>query len=424
MVAPRSPGSLPLEGAHEPLKQPGSCAGTQQSTGLIHHGYRAPAGFESPTVPVHKASTVFFRDVAHLRSQRWLDKSGYTYGLHGTPTSFTLEQRLATLEGARHVLLAPSGLAAITLVNQALLVAGDEMLLPDNVYAPSLSFARHELARWGIVTRVYDPLDAASLRAAINPATKLLWLEAPGSVTLEFPDLRGLVGLARAAGRPDLVLALDNTWGAGLAFNAFDLGPGLAVDLTVHALTKYPSGGGDLLMGSVAILDDALHETLALSHSRLGLGVGANDVEAVLRSLPSLPLRYAAQDAAARRIAQWCEQRPEIERVLHPALPGSPGHEHWNALCNAAAGLLTLEFKVTHTPQQVDAFVDALRRFRIGWSWGGPVSLAVPYDPAAMRSLGTPYKGRLVRLCIGLEDVDDLIEDLEQALGMLAGGAR
>ncbi|RZT98209.1 PLP-dependent transferase [Rivibacter subsaxonicus] len=397
---------------------------TGKATELIDHGYRAPEGFESPAVPVHKASTVFFRDVAHLRSQRWVDKSGYTYGLHGTPTSFMLEQRLATLEGARHVLLAPSGLSAITLVDQALLAPGDEMLLPDNVYAPSLNFARHELARWGITTRLYDPLDVASLRAAINPATRLLWLEAPGSVTLEFPDLRALVRTAREAGRPDLVLALDNTWGAGVAFNAFELGEGLAVDLTVHALTKYPSGGGDLLMGSVATRNDALHETLAWTHSRLGLGVGANDVEAVLRSLPSMPLRYAAQDAAARRIAQWCTQRSEIERVLHPALPGAPGHEHWAALCSAAAGLLTLEFKVAHTPQQVDAFVDALRRFRIGWSWGGPISLAVPYDAASMRSLGTPYLGRLVRLCIGLEDVDDLIEDLGQALGVLAGDAR
>ena len=276
---------------------------TSKSTELIHHDYRAPEGFESPVVPVHKASTVFFRDVAHLRSQRWVDKSGYTYGLHGTPTSFTLEARLATLEGGRHVLLAPSGLAAITLVDQALLSPGDEMLLPDNVYAPSLNFARHELARWGVTTRLYDPLDAASLRAAINPSTRLLWLEAPGSVTLEFPDLPELVRVAREAGRADLVLALDNTWGAGLAFNAFELGRGLSVDLTIHALTKYPSGGGDLLMGSVTTRSDALHEQLAWTHSRLGLGVGANDVEAVLRALPSmaLALRGAGRRRAPRR---------------------------------------------------------------------------------------------------------------------------
>lgn len=390
-----------------------------RATSLIHHGYQAPEGFESPAVAVHKASTVFFRDVAHLRSQRWVDKTGYTYGLHGTPTTFTLEQRLATLEGATHVLLAPSGLSAIAVVNQALLKSGDELLLPDNVYAPSLNFARHELARWGIAHRLYDPMDPASLAAAISPATRLVWLEAPGSVTLEFPDLCALVRTARARGEGAPVLALDNTWGAGLAFNAFDLGEGLGADLTVHALTKYPSGGGDLLMGSIATRDKALHDTLALTHSRLGLGVGANDAEAILRALPSLPLRYAAQDAAARRIAQWCRQRPEIARVLHPAMPGSPGHEHWAALCTAAAGLLTLEFDARFSPAQVDTVVDALRVFRIGWSWGGPVSLAVPYQAKTIRGLPSPYRGTLLRLCIGLEAVDDLLADLEQALSQL-----
>lgn len=384
-------------------------------TRLIHHPYQPPAGFESPVVPVAKGSTVFFDSTAALRSRRWVDKSGYTYGLHGTPTTFTLEQRLATLEGARHVLLAPSGLAAIALVNQALLRAGDEVLLPDNVYAPSKALARNELARWGITHRLYDAMDAASLSAAMTAKTKLVWLEAPGSVTLEFPDLRGLVATARAA-HPQATLALDNTWGAGLAFDAFDLG----VDVTVHALTKYPSGGGDVLMGSVACNDETLYETLALTHSRLGSNVGLNDVELLLRGLPSLATRYAAQDAAARRIADWCAQRSEIARVLHPARPDSPGHEHWISHCRAAAGLLTLEFDARYTPQQVDAVIDALTLFRIGWSWGGPVSLAVPYRADQLRSLPTPYRGTLVRLAIGLEDPDDLCADLAQALTRLA----
>jgi len=391
----------------------------ERATALIHHDYQAPEGFESPAVAVHKASTVFFRDVAHLRSQRWVDKSGYTYGLHGTPTTFTLEQRLATLEGASHVLLAPSGLSAIAVVDQALLKSGDEVLLPDNVYAPSLNFARNELAHWGIVHRLYDPMDAASLAQAITPATRLVWLEAPGSVTLEFPDLRALVRTVRDRGEGAPVIALDNTWGAGLAFNAFDLGDGLGVDLTVHALTKYPSGGGDVLMGSIATRERALHDTLAMTHSRLGLGVGANDAEAILRALPTLPLRYAAQDAAARRIAQWCQSRSEIVRVLNPSLPDSPGHAHWAALCSAAAGLLTLEFDERFSAAQVDAVVDALRVFRIGWSWGGPVSLAVPYQAASIRRLPTPYRGTLLRLCIGLESVDDLVADLDQALRAL-----
>ena len=187
-------------------------------------------------------------------------------------------------------------------------------------------------------------------------------------------------------------------------------------DVTVHALTKYPSGGGDVLMGSVACLDDALHERLALTHSRLGLGVGANDVEMVLRSLPSIALRYAAQDASARRIAAWAQQQPQIRRVLHPALPDSPGYAHWARTCRAAAGLLSLEMQPTFSPEAVDAFVDRLKLFRIGWSWGGPVSLAVPYQTRFMRKLGSPYAGVVVRLCIGLEQVADLIEDLDRAL--------
>jgi cysteine-S-conjugate beta-lyase len=390
-------------------------SGSGKASALIHHPYRPPAGFASPVQPVYKGSTVLFESVAAMRTQRWIDKSSYTYGLHGTPTTFTLEERLATLEGARHVILAPSGLAAITLVNQALLKAGDHLLLPDNVYAPSKRFAQQALARWGITHGVYDPMDPQSLARALTPQTRIVWLEAAGSVTLEFPDLAGLVRIAREQGPAGLCVALDNTWGAGLAFDAFETG----VDLTVHALTKYPSGGGDVLMGSVATRDDGLHETLAWTHCSLGLGVGANDVETLLRSLPSLPMRYAAHDAAARALADWCAARPEVARVLHPARLDSPGHAHWAALCRAAAGLLTLEFDPRFTAEQVDGVVDRLRLFGIGWSWGGPMSLAVPYRADQLRALPTPYRGTLVRLAIGLEDVADLMADLDQALASL-----
>jgi cysteine-S-conjugate beta-lyase len=388
-------------------------------TRLIHHRYRAPEGFESPSVPVAKGSSVFFPNVAALRSRTWVDRSAYTYGLHGTPTTFTLEERLATLEGGTHCVLVSSGLAAITLVNMALLAGGEQVLLPDNVYGPSKHFARHELARWGIPHALYDAMDPASLVAALTPATKLVWLEAAGSVTLEFPDLRALVRSVRAHA-PKAMIALDNTWGAGLAFDAFDLGEGLAVDLTTHALTKYPSGGGDVLLGSVICRNDALAQALSLTRSRIGHGVGANDVEAVLRSLPSIALRYAAQDQAARTLAAWCQTRSEFARVLHPALPDSPGHAHWARHCRAAAGLLAVELDPRYTAQQADAFVDALRLFRIGWSWGGPISLAVPYKPASIRDRPTPYQGTLVRFSLGLEAVDDLIADLAQGLAALA----
>ena len=386
-------------------------------TRLIHHPYRAPAGFDAVPPAVHKASSVLFPNVAALRARDWRSKAGYTYGLHGTPTTFTLEQRIASLEGARHCVLAPSGLAALALVDLALLRAGDELLLPDNAYGPGKDLARGLLAHWGIAHRVYDPLDVDALAAMIGPHTRLLWVEAAGSVTLEFPDLRGLVRVARSHG---LTVALDNTWGAGLAFKPFDLGAGLAVDLSMHALTKYPSGGADVLMGAVSTTDAALHERLLLAHMQLGQGIGANDAEAVLRGLPSLALRYDAQDAAARRLAAWAQQQPGIARVLHPALPGAPGHAHWAAHCTRAAGRCSLLFDAAVASQRVDAFVDALRLFRIGYSWGGPVSLAVPYDLTPMRQDRSRLPGTLVRLAIGLEAVDDLQADLAQALAGLS----
>jgi cysteine-S-conjugate beta-lyase len=382
----------------------------KKTTQLIHHPYAPPDGFASPAVPVHKGSTVFFDNVAAMRSRQWLDRSAYTYGLHGTPTSFTLEERIATLEGGTHTMLVSSGLAAVTMVDIALLKSGDQVLLPHNVYGPNKTFTRTELAAWGIGHAVYDAMDAASLAAAITPATKLVWLEAPGSVTLEFPDLRSLIRIVRERA-PQAVIALDNTWGAGIAFDAFALG----IDITIHALTKYPSGGGDVLMGSVTCRDEALYRTLALSRSRVGHGVGINDVELVLRALPSMALRYAAHDAAGRAFAAWCQTRKEFVRVMHPALAGSPGHEHWASHCTAAAGLVTVEvdpqFSMTHT----DAFVDALKLFRIGYSWAGPISLVVPYDPKTIRDSSSPYRGTLIRFCIGLEAVDDLIADATNA---------
>jgi cystathionine beta-lyase len=379
-------------------------------TRLIHHAYEPPAGFAAPQPGVFKASTVIFPNVAALKSRDWRRRDGYTYGLHGTPTTFLLEERIAALEGGQHCVLVPSGLAAIALVGQALLSPGDELLLPANVYAPSRELARHELARWGITHRFYDPLDAAGLAAMLSPATKLMWLEAPGSVTMEFPDLAGLVAAARAKG---VTTALDNTWGAGVALRGFEHG----IHIVMQALTKYPSGGGDVLMGSVTTQDAALHERLKLTHMRLGLGVGANDAEAVLRGLPSMALRYAAQDAAARQLAQWLATRPEVAQVLHPALPGSPGHEHWARHCTAAAGLFSLRFHDHIADERVYAFCDALRLFKLGYSWAGPLSLVVPYDMAQLRG---GDRGVLVRLSLGLEAVADLQADIAQALAVLA----
>ena len=388
------------------------------ATNLVHHPYKPPEGFSAPQPGVYKASTIIFASVAQMRARNWQQKKGYTYGLHGTPTTFTLEERLCLLEGGSQCVLAPSGLAALAIVNLAFLKTGDEVLIPNNAYGPNKALAEHELKSWGISCRYYDAMNPADLAAKISTKTRLAWLETPGSVTMEFPDLHALAALCRAKG---VTSALDNTWGAGVAFAPFDAG----VDISAHALTKYPSGGGDVLMGSVITRDEALHLKIKAVHMRLGFGVGGNDVEAVLRSLPSIELRYRAHDAAARELARWLKTRPEIVQVLHPAIEGSPGHEHWKALCGeqgGAAGLFSVVFDGKYSTAQVDAFCDALKLFKLGYSWAGPVSLVVPYDIASMRDTSVsawPHKGVLVRFSIGLEDVESLRADLSQALAVL-----
>ncbi len=399
---------------------------TSLTTQLIHHAYRAPDGFEAVAPGVHKASTVFFGNVDELRHREWRDKSGYTYGLHGTPTTFTLEERIATLEGGQHCVLVPSGLAAVALVDMAFLRQGDELLVPDNAYGPNKAFAEAELKAWGITTRYYDPMDPADLAAQLTDATRLVWLEAPGSITLEFPDVPALVEVVKAAnlrrtgeggqGVRTILTALDNTWGAGIAFQAFDLG----VDMSMQALTKYPSGGADVLMGSVVTRDARLHHALLMTHMRLGHGVAGNDAELVLRGLPSIELRYHAQDATARALATWMQTRPEVAQVLHPALPGSPGHDVWVRDARAAACLFSVVFKADIPQPRIDGFCDALKLFRLGWSWAGPISLCAPYDVPAIRQRTWPYKGGLVRFAVGLEAVADLQADLAQALSVMS----
>jgi cystathionine beta-lyase len=393
------------------------------TTTLIHHSYTPPEGFVAPQPGVFKASTVIFPNVAAMRSFEWKDKTAYTYGLHGTPTTYTLEARLCTLEGGLQCLLLPSGLAAIANVALSLLRSGDEVLIPDNAYGPSKSLAAGELKTWGISHQFYDPMNPKDLAEKISSKTRLVWLEAAGSVTLEFPDLCEQVRICKLRG---VLTALDNTWGAGLAFAPFDLIPGmnpaLGVDISVHALTKYPSGGGDVLMGSIITCDAALHMKLKLTHMRLGFGVGANDVEAVLRALPSMALRYRAHDQTARDLARWCQTQTEFAQVLHPALTDSPGHTHWRDVCQpgpgGAAGLLSVIFNPKYKQTQIDEFCNALKLFKVGYSWGGPMSLVVPYDLASMRHVWPAHlaQGPLVRFSIGLETLSDLKRDIAQSL--------
>ncbi|MDB5763442.1 MAG: cystathionine beta-lyase [Herminiimonas sp.] len=380
-------------------------------TALIHSGYTPPDGFSAFPAAIHHASTVLFDNVAAMRSRNWQEKTAYTYGLHGTPTTFTLEARLADIESGKHCLLAPSGLAAIAMVDFALLKSGDDVLVPDNVYNPNRELGSWLARDFGIAVRFYDPLIGAGIAGMIQPNTRLIWTEAPGSVSMEVPDIPAI---CRAAHDKGVLVAIDNTWSAGIAFNAFDHG----VDIVMQALTKYQSGGSDVLMGAVITRDKELNHRIELAHMRLGFGVGADDTYLVLRGLPTMKLRFDAHDAGARKVAAWLKARPEIARVLHPAFADCPGHEIWKRDFSGAGGLFSVVFDDRYQEAQTDRFIDNLKLFKIGFSWGGANSLCVPYRIQTMRK-GWAGQGQLVRFNVGLEDPLDLIADIEQALAVL-----
>jgi cysteine-S-conjugate beta-lyase len=380
-------------------------------TRIIHTDYAAPEGFAAFPTAIHHASTVLFKDVAAMRSGQWKDKNAYTYGLHGTPTTFTLEARLAEIEGGSHCLLAPSGLAAIAMVDFALLKTGDDVLLPDNVYNPNRELGKWLGSDFGITARYYDPLIGAGIAALIQANTKLIWTEAPGSVSMEVPDLPAI---CKAAHDKGVLVALDNTWSAGLALHGFEMG----VDIVMQALTKYQSGGSDVLMGSLVTRDRALNDRLALAHMRLGMGVSPDDAYLVMRGLPSMKLRFDTHDASARKVAAWLKGRPEIAKVLHPAFEDCPGHATWKRDFTGAGGLFSVVFDARYTEEQTDRFVDSLKLFGLGYSWGGANSLVMPYRIGQMRKDWTDA-GVLVRFNIGLEDPADLIADIERAFGAM-----
>lgn len=381
------------------------------TTSIIHSDYLAPEGFAALPTAIHHASTVLFKDVAAMRARSWQDKSAYTYGLHGTPTSFTLEARLAEIEQGEYCLLAPSGLAAITLVDMALLQSGDDVLIPDNVYSPSRELGDWLARSFGINVRYYDPMIGAGIAELILANTKLIWTEAPGSVSMEVPDIPAICSAAHARG---VLVAIDNTWSGGIAFAAFEHG----VDIIMQALTKYQSGGSDVLMGALITKDRVLSARLQAAHMRLGFGVGMDDVYMVLRNLPTLKLRFEAHDASARKIATWLQTRPEISQVLHPALADCPGHAIWKRDFTGAGGLFSVLFDASYSETQTDQFVNQLKLFKIGFSWGGAHSLCVPYRIQHMRK-NWQHQGILVRFNIGLEDAEDLMADIEQALASI-----
>jgi cysteine-S-conjugate beta-lyase len=385
-------------------------------TRLIHPKGSVPNGFRSLATPVHRGSTTLFK-CASAMTETWNhDETPYTYGVYGTPTTLTLAARLAELEGAYRCFITPGGQSAIVLVYLAHTSSGDHVLVPETVYGPSRAFANNVLARYGVEVEYYDPLIGAGIERLIRANTKLVWCESPGSLTMDMQDVPAIVAAAHSRG---VAVALDNTWAAGVLFDAFRHN----VDVSVQALTKYIGGHSDLLLGSVSVRDESEYRRIGVTWQQLGLVASPDDSSLALRGLNTLAVRLSAIERSACMIAQWLVGRKEIESVLHPALPSCPGHDFWVRDFSGSSGVFSVVFRPPIDRDRINSFIDHLELFKIGFSWGGVVSLVALPDlcesPSAAR-----YGDRLVRFSIGLEATEDLIEDLSQALSTLANSYR
>ncbi len=375
---------------------------------MIHSDVQVPAGYRSLASPVYRGSTTLFPDSASVNDGWDQNEVGYTYGLYGTPTTLELAAKICELEKGYRTIVMPGGQGAIALINLALLKSGDHILIPESVYTPNRKLARNVLRRFGVEASFYSPEIGSGIKDLLRENTRLVWCESPGSITMEVQDVPAIAGAAHARG---VMVALDNTWSAGVYFDAFAHG----VDITTQALTKYVGGHSDLLLGSVTVKEKRLYEQLGATQQLLGCAASPDDCSLALRGLKTMAVRLKHIEASALRIARWLAEHPEIERVLHPALEGSPGHELWKRDFTGSAGVFSIVFKPEATKAHSLQFVDGLELFEIGYSWGGVTSLAVAYDFHG--SKGRPdYGHRIVRLNIGLEDTDDLLEDLERGL--------
>lgn len=362
------------------------------------HDPQTSQGFVNP--PIVRGSTVLFPDTSTMRRRA----QTYTYGLRGTPTIAALEEAIDEMEGSYGTVLVPSGLAAVSLPLLAFLGSGDHCLVVDSVYGPTRLFCDTMLKRMGVETEYFDPSIGAGLTALMRPNTRVVFLEAPGSNTFEMMDVAEASGIARAGGA---VSMLDNTWATPLHFRPLEHG----VDLSIHALTKYPGGHSDLLMGSVSATKDTF-DRLRDAQMQFGINVSAEDAYLVFRGMKTMDLRINAHEASALKLARWLEAREDVARVLHPALPSFPGHDLWKRQFSGSTGLFSIVLQGGGRVEAA-AFLDALTLFGLGYSWGGFESLALEVDLRDRRVATAPVEGPVIRLQVGLEDVDDLQADLE-----------
>ncbi|WP_339727947.1 cystathionine beta-lyase [uncultured Psychrobacter sp.] len=364
-------------------------------------------GFKSLVTPTYRGSTVLFEKQSDVVDGWDQKKNGYSYGLYGTPTTIELAERIAELENAHHTFTVPGGQAAIALVYLATCQSGSHALVPYSAYGPNKEMAQGMLKNLGIEVEAYNPMLGADIAHLIRENTTLIWVESPGSVTMEVQDIPAICAEAHKRG---VIVALDNTYAAGVHFDAF----GHNVDISIQALTKYVGGHSDLLLGTVSVSSEKLKAKVGATFKQLGLAVSPDDCSLALRGLQTLAIRLTHLEKSTLTVAHWIAENPNVEQVLHPALPSCPGHEFWKRDFTGSSSVFSFIFKDYVSALQVENFINSLALFKIGMSWGGVTSLALVY-PSIERP-NKDYEGRLVRLNIGLENTDDLISDLQQAM--------
>lgn len=382
-------------------------------TRLTHTGNNPKANHGIVNPPVYHASTVLFGSVEEMRVKGQDKFNNITYGRYGTPTTFALEKAVADLEEADKAVALPSGLAAIAGALLSFLKTGDHVLMVDTVYEPARTLCDNQLAKLGISTTYYDPMVGGRIAELIQPNTRVVYLESPGSHTFEIQDVPAIAGAARAKG---CIVMIDNTWGTPLFFKPFRHG----IDLSIHAATKYIVGHSDVMMGIITMREE-FYKTVKTQVHGLGYAVGPDDCYLALRGLRSMSARLAQHQETALKLAKWLQQRPEVDRVLHPALPEHPSHGLFKRDFLGSTGLFSMVLKPC-APERLNAMLDGMELFGMGWSWGGYESLIVPSHLNHARTV-TKWEaaGPCVRIHAGLEDPDDLIADLDAGFARLRG---